>query len=59
MIEYIKENKIDDVGLCLAGTFDGAAYFPVAVCAQMFYGSDDEYGDIIRKVARRSYVAMD
>ncbi len=59
MLRFIKENKIGDVNMCLAGTFDGGIYFPVAVCAQMFYNTADEYSDVLKKVARRSYITVD
>lgn len=59
MLEYIKENKIGDVNMCLAGTFDGGIYFPVAACAQMFWNTDDDYGEIVKKVVRRSCITVD
>lgn len=59
MIRYIKENKIGDVGMCLAGTFDGGIYFPTAVCAQMFRNTEDDYSEVMRKVACRSCITVD
>lgn len=59
MIRYIKENKIGDVTMCLAGTFDGGIYFPTAVYAQMFRNTEDDYSEVMRKVARRSCITVD
>lgn len=59
MLRYIKENKHDNVGVCLAGTFDGGIYFPTAIYAQMFRNTDDEYGEVMRKVTSRSCVTID
>lgn len=41
-----------------AGTFDGGIYFPQAVLSQMFRTVDGEYGEIMKKVARRDYVEL-
>jgi len=56
MLRFIKENKLGDVNMCLAGTFDGGIYLPMALCAQMFCNCDEEYPEILRKVARRECI---
>lgn len=58
MLEFIKENALGDVNCCIAGTFDGGIYFPQAVLSQMFRTVDGEYGEIMKKVARRDYVEL-
>lgn len=58
MLEFIKENAIGDVNCNIAGTFDGGIYFPQAVLSQMFRTVDGEYGEIMKKVARRDYVEL-
>ena len=59
MIKFIKENKLGDVNMCLAGTFDGGIYLPVALCAQMYRSCDGDFTDILRKVTRRSCITVD
>ena len=59
MLRFIKDNKISDVDMCLAGTFDGGNYLPVALCAQMYRNCDEDYRDVLRKVARRSCITVD
>ena len=59
MLRFIKEHKIDDVDMCLAGTFDGGIYLPVALCAQMYRICDEDYSEILRKVTRRSCITVD
>ena len=59
MVRFIKTNKIGDVNMCMAGTFDGGIYLPMALCAQMYRSCDDNFGDTIRKVARRACVVTD
>ena len=58
MMKIIKENKIEDVNMCLAGTFDGGMFFPVATCAQMYRRLDDNYAETVKKVARRSCISF-
>ncbi len=58
MLEFIKENAQGDVNCCIAGTFDGGVYFPQAVLSQLFRTLDGEYGEIMKKVARRDYVEL-
>ena len=59
MLKFIKENKCSEVDMCLAGTFDGGIYLPVALCAEMFRCSDGEYGDILRRVSKRPCITVD
>ena len=58
MLEFIKENALGDVNMCMAGMFDGGIYLPQALCAQMFRTVDFEYGEILKRVARRGYVKL-
>ncbi|MBR0189939.1 MAG: hypothetical protein IJQ23_06100, partial [Clostridia bacterium] len=58
MLEFIKENALGDVNMCMAGMFDGGIYLPQALCAQMFRNVDFEYGEILKRVARRGYVKL-
>ena len=59
MLGYIKQNKLCDVNMCLAGTFDGGIYLPVALCAEMFRSFDGAYSDVLKRVARRSCITVD
>ena len=58
MLEFIKENAIGDVNCCIAGTFDGGIYFPQAVLSELFRNSGKDYGETMKKVARRDYVKL-
>ena len=57
--KFIKENKLGDVNMCLAGTFDGGIYLPVALCAQMYRNCDADFADILKVVSRRSCITVD
>ena len=59
MLRFINENKQGEVNMCLAGTFDGGIYLPVAICAQMYRSVDGDYREILEKVMRRSSVSFD
>ena len=59
MLRFIKENKLSEVNMCLAGTFDGGIYLPMALCAQMYRNSNEDYQEILRKVARRPCITVD
>lgn len=59
MLRFINENKLGEVDMCLAGTFDGGIYLPVAICAQMYRNCDAEYAEILKRVARRSCITVD
>lgn len=59
MLQFIKENKLGDVTMCLAGTFDGGIYLPAAICGQLFRNADEDYDSVVNKVARRSCITVD
>ena len=59
LIRYIKDNKTDDVNMCIAGTFDGGSYLPFSLCAEMFRNSGREYGEILNKVSKRANITVD
>ena len=59
MLKFIKEHKSGDVGMCLAGTFDGGIYLPEAICAELFRSCDGDYSEILSKVARRPSITVD
>ena len=42
----------------MAGTFEGGIYLPQAIMAQMFRTLDEDYGETMKKVARRNYVQL-
>ncbi|MBO5898785.1 MAG: hypothetical protein J6R04_07225 [Clostridia bacterium] len=58
MLEFIKQNAHGTVNCCMAGTFDGGIYFPQAVLAQLFRHVDEDYGETMKRVARRDYVEL-
>lgn len=58
MLEFIKQNARGEVNCCMAGTFDGGIYFPQAVLAQLFRHVDKDYGETMKRVARRDYVEL-
>ncbi|MBQ8551842.1 MAG: hypothetical protein IJ428_03405 [Clostridia bacterium] len=59
LLRFIRDNKSDEVNMCIAGTFDGGIYLPMALCAQMYRSCGEDFGDILRKVARRACVISD
>jgi hypothetical protein len=59
MLQCIAENKTGDVNMCLAGTFDGGIYLPMALCAQMYWNCQENYAEITKKVSRRPCITVD
>ena len=59
MLKCINENKLDEIDMCMAGTFDGGIYFPLALCAQMFRKLEDNYDEMVKKVIRRDCISFD
>ncbi len=59
MLHFIRDNKIGEVNMCIAGTFDGGIYLPLALCAQMYRKSDENFSETLKKVARRSCITVD
>ena len=58
MLQFIKENALGEVNVCHAGAFDGGIYLPQALCAQMFRVTEGDYGEILKRVARREKVII-
>lgn len=58
MLKFIQENALGEVTMCQAGNFDGGIYLPQALCAQMFRRTEEDYGEILKKVARRDKVSI-
>ena len=59
MLRFIKDHKLGEVNMCLAGTFDGGIYLPMALCAEMYRTCDGEYKELLSRVARRSSITVD
>ncbi len=58
-LKFIKKNKLGAINMCLAGTLDGGIYLPVALCAEMFYNCDDDFGNVLKKVSTRASIDYD
>lgn len=58
MLQFIKEHALGEVNCCMVGLFDGAVYFPEAVLAQMLRDVGNNYGETMKRVARRDYVEL-
>jgi hypothetical protein len=59
MLRFVKENKISEVSTCMAGTFDGGMYLPLALMSEMFFNCDGNYEDILTKVMQRPRVVTE
>lgn len=58
MLRFIKENALSEVNVGTVGVFDGGIFLPEALSAQMFRKMEDEYGETLKKVARRDKVVI-
>lgn len=58
MLRFIADNKLGEVHMCIAGTFDGGIYLPFALCAQMFRTLGTDYSQTLCAVSRRGCVSM-
>jgi len=59
MLRFIRENSLGEVSMCLAGTFDGGLWLPVALCGEMFRSSEEEYPELLARVSARSCITVD
>lgn len=59
MLKFIKENKLSGVETCMAGTFDGGMYLPLALMSEMFFDCDGDYRDLLKKVMQRPRVVTE
>ncbi len=59
MVKFIKENKISEVDMCIAGTFDGGMYLPFALCAEMYWNCNENFSDMLRRVSRCPSITVD
>ena len=57
MLRHINENKKGDVHMCLAGTFDGGVYLPMALCAQTYWDNGEDSSELAKKVTGRAYIS--
>ena len=57
-LQFIQENALGDVNMCLAGTFEGGIRLPQALCAQMFRHLDESYEETLQKVVRRNCITF-
>ena len=58
-LQFIKENKLLDIDMGIAGTFDGGIYLPVALCGEMFRNCSDDFDAILKRTARRDCITVD
>lgn len=59
MLQFIDKNKLGNVNMCLAGTFDGSIYLPMALCAQMYWHCNEDFRDILNSVNKRISVTTE
>ncbi len=57
-VKFVTDIGGGRVNLCMAGTFDGAVYFPVDLTASMFYNPEGEYADFVVESLRKDYVTL-
>ena len=59
LLKFVKDNKLGEVNMCMAGTFDGGIYLPLALMAEMFVGCDGDYNDILKRTMKKSRVVTE
>ena len=58
MLQTIAEHKQGDVDMCLAGTFDGGIFLPMALCSQLYWNCREDYPELVKKVTKRTCVTI-
>jgi hypothetical protein len=58
-LKFIKQNKLGKINMCLAGTLDGGIYLPMALCSEMFFNCDDDFGNVVKRVSTRDCISYD
>ncbi len=59
LADLIVRERGGDVGLYMAGVFDGGVYLPEAVCADLFWDPFRPYPDIVSEALRKPNVRID
>ena len=59
MFEFIEDNRISDVNMCIAGTFDGGINLPFAITAELFWNPKATAPTVLKKVLKRPSVVID
>ncbi len=58
MMKFINENQLSDVTMNVAVNADGGAYFPLALCGQMFRKEPESAGALLKMVAARNFIEL-
>jgi hypothetical protein len=58
MLQTIADHKLGDVEMCLAGTFDGGIYLPMALCSQLFWDCREDYPELQNRVTKRNCITI-
>lgn len=59
MFEFIEDNRISEVNMCIAGTFDGGINLPFAITAELFWNPKATAPTVLKKVLKRPSVVID
>ena len=59
ILQYIQDHKLSQVDMCLAGTFDGGIYLPMALCAQLYWDCREDYPELLKRVTNRPCITVD
>lgn len=59
MFKFINDNRLLDVNMCIAGTFDGGIYLPFAVTAELFRNPERLPDAVLKKVIKRPSVTLE
>jgi len=58
MMQFINEHQNGEVMMNIAVNGDGGAYFPMALCGEMFRKAPKAAPELLKKVASRTYVSL-
>ncbi len=59
LMRFIAENKLGEVNMCAAGTFDGGMYLPFALTAAMFRHLDPTFEATLHRISRLPHVTLE
>ena len=58
MMQFINEHQKNEVFMNIAVNGDGGAYFPMALCGELFRKAPESASSLLKKVAARPYVQL-
>ncbi|MBE7019802.1 MAG: hypothetical protein E7413_08040 [Ruminococcaceae bacterium] len=58
-VKWIQDVSHGNANVCMAGTYDGGVFFPMAACSELFWNPDREFEEIAKAAMDKDFVEID